>query len=49
MADHNPPFLFDLDGNKDPEDLFEVGELSQAVKTKDGNYNISVTVLILHD
>ncbi|XP_059368551.1 adenylate kinase 9 [Carassius carassius] len=23
MADHNPPFLFELDGNKDPEDLFE--------------------------
>lgn len=47
MADHNPPFLFELDGNKDPEDLFEVGELSQAVMTKDGNYNISVAVLIL--
>lgn len=47
MAEHNPPFLFELDGNKDPEDLFEVDELSQALMTKDKNYNISVTVLIL--
>ncbi|KAK9956621.1 hypothetical protein ABG768_014340 [Culter alburnus] len=23
MADHNPPYLFELDGNKDPEELFE--------------------------
>ncbi|XP_043075584.1 adenylate kinase 9 [Puntigrus tetrazona] len=23
MAEHNPPFLFELDGNKDPDDLFE--------------------------
>ncbi|XP_073708860.1 adenylate kinase 9 [Garra rufa] len=23
MADHNPPFLFELDGNKDPEELYE--------------------------
>lgn len=45
MADHNPPFLFELDGNKDPGELFEVGEPSQAVMLKDGN--ILVTVLIL--
>jgi len=31
MADHNPPYLFELDGNKDPEELFEVGALQQAV------------------
>jgi len=34
MADHNPPYLFELDGNKDPEELFEVGALQQAVMPK---------------
>lgn len=34
MADHNPPYLFELDGNKDPEELFEVGDLRQAVMLK---------------
>lgn len=34
MADHNPPYLFELDGNKDPEELFEVCDLHQAVMPK---------------
>lgn len=29
MAEHNPPYLIELDGNKDPEEIFEVGDLCQ--------------------
>lgn len=55
MADHNPPYLFELDGNKDPEELFEVGALQQAVHcsqahTRDNyydNFKVLITALIL--
>lgn len=47
MAGHNPPYLFELDGNTDPEELFEVGDHSQAVMlVLDRNYNILIRNII---
>lgn len=34
MAEHNPPYLIELDGNKDPVELFEVGDHLQGYNSE---------------